>query len=173
MPIITLHHFFFFFLFLSLFELVCDCFGPLYSSTLPQKNTEVQNNHLRTHTMSSLFRKFLSSKSLFWISKGRYSERSLFQNLEYQNAAFGRITIFGNNDPSVGIVTYLHIEGTLYAQKKCAQLGFSCFWLQNWQMLIFEKSCQFFDTLQSTSTTKFQLETVKYHEVEAFFFFFL
>ena len=47
----------------------------------------------------------------------------------------------------IGIVIYLHIEGALYAQKKCAQLVFSCFWLQNWRVLKFEKSCQFFDTL--------------------------
>ena len=47
------------------------------------------------------------------------------------------------------IVVYLHIEGSLYAQKKCVQLVFGCFWLQNWRVLKFEKSCQFFDTLSS------------------------
>ena len=50
-------------------------------------------------------------------------------------------------DSWIGIVIYLHIEGALYAKKKCAQLVFSCFWLQNWCVLKFEKSCQFFDTL--------------------------
>ena len=33
-----------------------DCFGPRYFSsraTLPQKNTSIQNNHLRFHTMTS------------------------------------------------------------------------------------------------------------------------
>ena len=42
--------------FLPLCELVGDCFGPRYFSsgaTLPQKNTMVQNNHLRFHTMTS------------------------------------------------------------------------------------------------------------------------
>ena len=35
---------------------VGDCFGPRYFSSgavLPQKNTSVQNNHLRFHTMTS------------------------------------------------------------------------------------------------------------------------
>ena len=39
-----------------LFRFVGDCFGPRYFSsgaTLPQKNTSVQNNHLRFHTMTS------------------------------------------------------------------------------------------------------------------------
>ena len=43
-------------LFRSLFEFVCDCFGPRYSSSgaaLPQKNTSVQNNHLLFHSMTS------------------------------------------------------------------------------------------------------------------------
>ena len=43
-------------LFRSLCEFVCDCFGPRYFSSgaaLPQKNTSVQNNHLRFHTMTS------------------------------------------------------------------------------------------------------------------------
>ena len=43
-------------LFRSLCEFVGDCFGPRYFSSgaaLPQKNTEVQNNHLRFHTMTS------------------------------------------------------------------------------------------------------------------------
>ena len=42
--------------FRSLCEFVGDCFGPGYFSsgaTLPQKNTLVQNNHLRFHTMTS------------------------------------------------------------------------------------------------------------------------
>ena len=42
--------------FRSLCEFVGDCFGPRYFSsgaTLPQKNTSVQNNHLRFHTMTS------------------------------------------------------------------------------------------------------------------------
>ena len=43
-------------LFLSLCEFLGDCFGLLYFSlgdVLPQKNTSVQNNHLRFHTMTS------------------------------------------------------------------------------------------------------------------------
>ena len=43
-------------LFRSLCEIVGDCFGPRYFSSgaaLPQKNTSVQNNHLRFHTMTS------------------------------------------------------------------------------------------------------------------------
>ena len=43
------------FLFRSLCEFVGDCFGPWYFSSgtaLPQKNTSVQNNHLRFHTMT-------------------------------------------------------------------------------------------------------------------------
>ena len=43
-------------LFRSLCEFVGDCFGPRYFSSgaaLPQKNTSVQNNHLRFHTMTS------------------------------------------------------------------------------------------------------------------------
>ena len=44
------------YIFQSLCEFVGDCFGPRYFSsgaTLPQKNTSVQNNHLRFHTMTS------------------------------------------------------------------------------------------------------------------------
>ena len=43
-------------LFRSLCEFVGDCFGPWYFSSgaaLPQKNTLVQNNYLRFHTMTS------------------------------------------------------------------------------------------------------------------------
>ena len=43
-------------MFRSLCEFVGDCFGPRYFSSgaaLPQKNTSVQNNHLRFHTMTS------------------------------------------------------------------------------------------------------------------------
>ena len=43
-------------LFRSLCEFVGDCFGPRYFSSgaaLPHKNTSVQNNHLRFHTMTS------------------------------------------------------------------------------------------------------------------------
>ena len=43
-------------LFRSLCEFVVDCLGPRYFSSgaaLPQKNTSVQNNHLRFHTMTS------------------------------------------------------------------------------------------------------------------------
>ena len=43
-------------LFRSLCEFVGDYFGPRYFSSgaaLPQKNTSVQNNHLRFHTMTS------------------------------------------------------------------------------------------------------------------------
>ena len=43
-------------LFRSLCEFVGDCFEPQYFSSgaaLPQKNTSVQNNHLRFHTMTS------------------------------------------------------------------------------------------------------------------------
>ena len=43
-------------IFRSLCEFVGDCFGPRYFSSgakLPQKNTSVQNNHLRFHTMTS------------------------------------------------------------------------------------------------------------------------
>ena len=43
-------------IFRSLCEFVSDCFGPLYCSsgaTLPQKETSVQNNHLRFHTITS------------------------------------------------------------------------------------------------------------------------
>ena len=43
-------------LFRSLCEFVGDCFGPRYFSSgaaIPQKNSSVQNNHLRFHTMTS------------------------------------------------------------------------------------------------------------------------
>ena len=43
-------------LFRSLCEFVGDCFRPRYFSSgaaFPQKNTSVQNNHLRFHTMTS------------------------------------------------------------------------------------------------------------------------
>ena len=43
-------------LFRSLCEFIGDWFGPRYFSSvaaLPQKNTSVQNNHLRFHTMTS------------------------------------------------------------------------------------------------------------------------
>ena len=43
-------------LFRSLCEIGGDCFGPRYFSSgaaLPQKNTSVQNNHLRFHSMTS------------------------------------------------------------------------------------------------------------------------
>ena len=43
-------------IFWSLSEFVGVCFGPRYFSSeakLPQKNTSVQNNHLRFHTMTS------------------------------------------------------------------------------------------------------------------------
>ena len=43
-------------IFRSLCEFVGDCFGPRYFSegaTFPQKNTSVQNNHLRFQTMTS------------------------------------------------------------------------------------------------------------------------
>ena len=43
-------------IFRSLCEFVGDCFRPQYfasGATLPQKNTSVQNNHLRFHTMTS------------------------------------------------------------------------------------------------------------------------
>ena len=43
-------------IFRSVCEFVGDCFGPQYFSsgaTLPQKNTWVQNNHLRFHTITS------------------------------------------------------------------------------------------------------------------------
>ena len=43
-------------LFRSLCEFIGDCFGPRYFSSgaaLPQKNTSIQNNHLRFHTMTS------------------------------------------------------------------------------------------------------------------------
>ena len=43
-------------LFRSLCEFVGNCFGPRYFSSgaaLPQKNTSVQNNHLRFYTMTS------------------------------------------------------------------------------------------------------------------------
>ena len=46
----------------------------------------------------------------------------------------------------VGIVIYLHIEGALYAQKSVRSWFLAVFWLQNWRVLKFEKSCQFFDT---------------------------
>ena len=56
MTIITLHH-------------LCFCFGPRYFSlgaALPQKNTLVQNNHLRFHTMTS--KKMVGSYyCLIWI----------------------------------------------------------------------------------------------------------
>ena len=44
------------FLLRSLCEFAGDCFGPRYFSSgaaLPQKNTSVQNNHLRFYTMTS------------------------------------------------------------------------------------------------------------------------
>ena len=43
-------------IFRSMCEFVGDCFGLRYfpsGATLPQKNTSVQNNHLRIHTMTS------------------------------------------------------------------------------------------------------------------------
>ena len=56
--------------------------------------------------------------------------------------------------------------GRSLCSKKCAQMVFSCFWLQNRCELKFERSCQFFDTLRQA---KFQLVTVKYYKVEALF----
>ena len=53
MTIITLHHLCFGH---CVCEFVGDCFGPRHVSSgaaLPQKNTSVQNNHLRFHTMTS------------------------------------------------------------------------------------------------------------------------
>ena len=44
-------------LFQSLCEFLGDCFGPWYffsGAALPHKNTLVQNNHLRFHTMTSI-----------------------------------------------------------------------------------------------------------------------
>ena len=55
-----------------------------------------------------------------------------------------------------------HWGCSLYS-KKCAQLVFSCFWLQNWCVLKFLKK------LSILWYPKFQLVTVKYHEVEAHF----
>ena len=41
-------------MFQSLCEIFGDCFGAsVFLFTLPQKNTSVQNNHLRIHTMPS------------------------------------------------------------------------------------------------------------------------
>ena len=53
--------------------------------------------------------------------------------------------------------------GRSLCSKKCVQLVFSCFWLPIWCVLKFEKK------LSSLWYTKFQLITVKYHEVEALF----
>ena len=65
--------------FRSLCELVGGCFGPRYFSlgaTLPQKNTSVQNNHLRFHTMTSkkMVRSYHCLINLpLWISLGGYT----------------------------------------------------------------------------------------------------
>ena len=61
-------------LFRSLCEFVGDCFGPWYFSegaALPQKNTSVQNNHLRFHTMTSkkMVRSYYCLNSRFTLSK--------------------------------------------------------------------------------------------------------
>ena len=53
------------FLFQSLSEFTGDCFGPRHFSSgaaLPQKNTSVQNNPLRFHTMTSKKTKTLASQ---------------------------------------------------------------------------------------------------------------
>ena len=59
--------------FRSLCEFVDDCFGPRYFSSraaLPQKNTSVQNNRLRFHTMTS--KKMV--RSYYCLSDGVESE---------------------------------------------------------------------------------------------------
>ena len=53
--------------------------------------------------------------------------------------------------------------GRSLCSKKCAQLVFSCFWLQNWCVLKIWKK------LSILWYTKFQLITVKYHGVKALF----
>ena len=63
-------------IFQSLCEFVGGCFGPRYFSlgaTLPQKNTSVQNNHLRFHTMTS--KKMVRSYYCLnrWINQSYYS----------------------------------------------------------------------------------------------------
>ena len=49
--------------------------------------------------------------------------------------------------PGIGIVIYLHIEGTLYAQKSVPSWFLAVFDSKIDVVLKFEKSCQFFDTL--------------------------
>ena len=73
--------------------------------------------------------------------------------------------------PMLGVVIYLHTEGTLYVQK-CVPSWFSAgffftqkgmkakIWKQNKK-----KDCQFFDSLDHVS----DMVTVKYHEVDALF----
>ena len=70
------------------------------------------------------------------------------------------------NIPTAPLVRACHIFahwGCSLCSKKCAQLVFSCFWLQTWCVLKFEKK------LSILWYSKFQLITAKYHEVEALF----
>ena len=62
----------------------------------------------------------------------------------------------------VGIVLYLHIEGTLYAQKS----------VPNWFLAVFDSKidvCWNLKEVVNSLIPKFQLVTVKYYEVEALF----
>ena len=91
MTIITLHHLFFW----SLCEFVGDCLGLQYFSSgamLPQKNTLVQNNHLRFHTMTSKKdgTQLLLSKSKHSLISGSGAHRHTkcfwcIENEEYEN----------------------------------------------------------------------------------------
>ena len=72
-------------IFRSLCEFVSDCFGPRYFSSgaaLPQKNTLVQNNHLRIHTMTS--KKMVRSYYCLISKKTRVIFIELFSRHEFK-----------------------------------------------------------------------------------------
>ena len=85
-------------LFRSLCEFVGDCFGPRYFSSgaaLPQKNTSVQNNHLRFHTMTS--KKMVRSYYCL-INNLRNSAMRLFLFYVCGNAGHYQSTMTPNRD---------------------------------------------------------------------------
>ena len=70
------------------------------------------------------------------------------QNMAVRDLAFyyTLYLCFYHTLPMIGFHIFEH-WGRSLCSKKCAQLVFSRFWLQNWCVLKFQKSCQFFETL--------------------------
>ena len=70
----------------SLCEIGGDCFGLRYFSEetqLPKKNTEVQNNHRRIHTMAELRSVVKDTKS-----NTKYFTKSISIHSDYQSVHF-------------------------------------------------------------------------------------